>query len=66
MADLGRPAAHRSASSARGSSARTSEWLDTAAPAVREQILLERLLDRERGSRPINEGWLEAFKALRG
>ena len=41
-----------------------SEWIHTAALAVREQIPLGRLLDQVAQFPTYNEGWLEAFKEL--
>ncbi len=41
-----------------------SEWIHTAALAVREQIPLGRLRDQVPQFPTYNEGWLEAFKAL--
>jgi pyruvate/2-oxoglutarate dehydrogenase complex dihydrolipoamide dehydrogenase (E3) component len=42
-----------------------SEWIHTAALAVREQIPLARLLDQVAQFPTYNEGWLEAFRTLR-
>jgi pyruvate/2-oxoglutarate dehydrogenase complex dihydrolipoamide dehydrogenase (E3) component len=41
-----------------------SEWIHTAALAVREQISIDRLLDQSRSSRPAPEGYLMALQQL--
>jgi len=42
-----------------------SEWIHTAALAVREQISLPRMLDQVAQFPTYNEGWLTAFRSLR-
>ncbi len=41
-----------------------SEWIHTAALAVREQIPLERLRDSVAQFPTYNEGWLKAFQKI--
>jgi pyruvate/2-oxoglutarate dehydrogenase complex dihydrolipoamide dehydrogenase (E3) component len=42
-----------------------SEWIHTAALAVREQLPIERLLDQIAQFPTYNEGWLKAFQKLK-
>jgi pyruvate/2-oxoglutarate dehydrogenase complex dihydrolipoamide dehydrogenase (E3) component len=42
-----------------------SEWIHTAALAVREQLPIERLLDQIAQFPTYNEGWLKAFQRLK-